>query len=304
MRIRSIGASIFVWLLAPLSAADSDWFQKSMADIESAASLPPEEAIELLYPRLSLGRSVSLTEEQKTVYLRAREVLLATQGHALHSQRRMDRLLSALDREPSTDLKALIYYNDTAQNEELPHLGYSYEEAMESLRNLKFLPTSESVSVLASYLKHPEGRNGTMASGQPYPMSPRGISITAAGVLTEMGIEHPPVRPPMTAEDIWTKVDAWAEWWDEVKSGKRTYRFQGSPVEYGPDGPVDPSTIKHLNRRPPTNTNATTESSPSEPEAKDPKRSKSFLALITVALALLFIGAYRAVIFRKARSDR
>ncbi len=73
----------------------------------------------------------------------------------------------------------------------------------------------------------------------------RGIpaSANAAALsLANLGIEHPPVpyiqRWSLCEYVKPEELNAWKAWWNEIKAGKRTYRFIGSNIDYGPDGPV------------------------------------------------------------------
>ena len=44
----------------------------------------------------------------------------------------------------------------------------------------------------------------------------------------------------------WEDVPRWEKWFDEVKAGKRTFRFVGSDVIYTLDGPADAATLKRI----------------------------------------------------------
>ena len=241
-------------VLLTLSAEALDleeWRRENMAAIDAVALLPPEESFAILGSRLEIGGGHELTPEQSEVFHRAQELLLSKPGHARFLQKKMDRMLEVLSAEPDPDRKALIYYNSEPgpEIEGVTLLGYSYREVLIDLSRLRFLPSAESVAVLASYLKHPEGRDGKIASGQPCAdQSAQGISLDATMCLMKIGIENPPIINRIEGESDWVQVDAWKEWWDEIEAGVRTYRLKGSPIEFGPDGPVDPATIKRLSR--------------------------------------------------------
>jgi hypothetical protein len=63
-----------------------------------------------------------------------------------------------------------------------------------------------------------------------------------------LGIANPPTDGAIPDRQGYfydlDKVDAWKAWWNEVKAGKRTYRFIGSSVEYGPDGPIEKDKVR------------------------------------------------------------
>jgi hypothetical protein len=124
-----------------------------------------------------------------------------------------------------------------------------------SIRLLKFLPSAETVSVLGHYLNDSEGRDGKTLLGENVSnpnddFTPRQPNAEEAAIsIRNLGIEHPPARasgiqvyPGASKEEI----DAWRDWWNEVKEGKRTYRFIGSSIEYGPDGPATKEQMEKL----------------------------------------------------------
>lgn len=79
------------------------------------------------------------------------------------------------------------------------------------------------------------------------PLAPIGYS--AARALTRLGISGAPMKEfvrisddgvmGMTAKEYYdTNIEPWRIWYAQVKSGKRTFRFEGSEVEYNLEGPV------------------------------------------------------------------
>lgn len=106
---------------------------------------------------------------------------------------------------------------------------------------LSLLPSPETVAVLGHFLEDPEDlRPKVEPPGQDYALYPPNFAA-ASIALSNLGIEDPPVKEkapgPRSGWFTMENVEAWRNWWSEVKSGRRTYRFIGSPVEYGPNGP-------------------------------------------------------------------
>jgi hypothetical protein len=103
-------------------------------------------------------------------------------------------------------------------------------------------------------------------------------------------------------------VDVWKQWWNEIKSGKRTYRFKGSPIEYGADGPATPEQIekarvtRERDEKRATGQDRRTGSEKSSEKASEKKKQSSPLfILIAATLALLVsIGWY----FQRAKASR
>jgi hypothetical protein len=75
----------------------------------------------------------------------------------------------------------------------------------------------------------------------------------AYDAISHLGIENPPTGPSDRAGASYPdleRIDAWKNWWNEVKTGKRTYRFIGSDIEYGPDGPIAAVQAQKHEKRP------------------------------------------------------
>ena len=109
--------------------------------------------------------------------------------------------------------------------------------------------------VLGHFLNDPESRDGRDLTGevikfsdyQHYPPNCAAAYIAIAN----LGIEKPPggEKPDRNAYDYnLAELDAWKNWWNQVKDGRRTYRFIGSPIEYGPDGPASVEVIQRAQR--------------------------------------------------------
>ncbi len=73
------------------------------------------------------------------------------------------------------------------------------------------------------------------------------IAELVVSSIHALGIEHPPFRELRANPNggiFGGEVDAWKDWWNEVKEGRRTYRFMGSSIEYGSDGPASKELIQ------------------------------------------------------------
>jgi hypothetical protein len=99
-------------------------------------------------------------------------------------------------------------------------------------------------------------------------------------------------------------VDAWKQWWSEVKSGKRTYRFIGSPIEYGPDGPATKEQMeratKHQRREDRTTGGHGSSPVASEESGSSVKKTNQSIYVLLAAVAAL-LGSF-AWYSRKTRS--
>ncbi len=177
---------------------------------------------------------------------------------------------------------------------------------------LRQLPSPETVAVLGHYLEDPEGRDGIDLLGNPiFNGSDVGPALPNCGqacfAMENLGIEHPPI-PPSPYKDMGTvlneeRADAWKQWWNEIKSGKRTYRFIGSDIDYGPDGPATKEQLERItkNQRRDDRTATNRGSAPVDSEDRGvsvpAKPSTAYLVIGAVATLLASFAWY----FRKTR---
>jgi len=113
-------------------------------------------------------------------------------------------------------------------------------------------------------------------------------------MLDHIGIDKPPVVHSPTSP--WESVDAWKDWWNEVKAGKRTYRFKGSPIEYGPDGPVAAQAVT----RPERNSTKTTVPQPESAEIVQNSKPEKIYWIVGGSILLILIAGWRALAGRRA----
>jgi hypothetical protein len=217
---------------------------------DRAASLPEDEMIERLSSGLfktTLTPIFTGVPERSEVANKLKMTLLSIPGHAKFYQDKIERLRAqALVDAKRSDAEIMRMRADHTMVE----FG-DYERFREdAFTVLALLPSSETVEVLSHFLDDPEGMKKRHLSDdersggdyRPFPTNARASAIA----LSKLGIENAPVQMAGN-RDFYDfapteELDAWKAWWSNVKEGKRTYRFIGSNVEYGPDGPV--STVK------------------------------------------------------------
>ncbi len=182
----------------------------------------------------------------------AQSLLLAIPGHAKYYQDKLESMRAealANARKPVAEVERL---RDAGT---LVDFG-AYDDFRQTVFPiLGLLPSSESVAVLGHFLNDPESRDGRYLTGELIPRSDFLVfppNCAAAYIaIANLGIEHPPggPKPDRRLYDYnLDQVDAWKDWWNEVKAGKRTYRFIGSPIEYGPNGPASKEVIERAER--------------------------------------------------------
>jgi hypothetical protein len=235
---------------------------------------------------------------------KAQSTLLAIPGHAKYYQDKIE----ALREEVLANSKKTEQELAKIQEEGKEYAGeWTYETYCENaFRTLARLPSPECVAVLGFYLNDPVGGDGrTLLGGKrrnpgddasPRPTNSEG----AAMAIRKLGIEHPPF-PPYDDRNEWYvkvgEVDAWKTWWDEVKQGKRTYRFIGSNIEYGPDGPAGKEAIERARqstKRDEERAAGRRKATPADDSVGQNTSSKStfYIAAILAVCALVALAAW------------
>ena len=229
-------------MVAPENPQDAgNWYQSMESGVAKwAASTDKPAQIENLgdYVR-KFGEKVPNHPDPRwhKVYEEAQEALLAIPGHAHYFADELERLRP-----------------DPKSNYELFRPKYLAE-------TLKGLPSPETIQVLGHYLsdmrdapydenpKYIEAvRSGKIRPSDSTPLPQNAWLATYA--LSNVGLRNPPFEP--VGNYIFLRFSPSAEslpkfraWWEEVKSGKRTFSFVGQTVEYRfkPDGSWETVTI-------------------------------------------------------------
>ncbi len=235
------------------------WERESLASVEAQKRVVPAESIPKLgkwAAKLALGSS-NVEKGERPVFHAVQSALLAIPGHAKYYQDQIEqtRTFQKHYESLSQDEQHRMQQEYRERNEDLGS-RHDYDGAR---RNafviLGLLPSPETVAVLGHFLEDPEGRDGKDVRGNPIfygsdvgpPLPNCGQAYTA---LEKLGIEHPPI-PPAALENMEVnleRADAWKQWWSEIKSGKRTYRFKGSPIDYGPEGPATKEQLERITK--------------------------------------------------------
>lgn len=214
-----------------------DWYQ-SMANgvVKWAAS--PDKNVQISnlgdYVR-KFGRKMPNHPDPRwhKVYEAAQAALIAIPGHAKYFADELERL--RLDPKSNYERIRPTYLAET----------------------LMHLPSPETIQVLGHYLsdmqdmpydenpKYNEAvHSGKIRPSDSIPLPQNAWLATCA--LSNIGLRNPPFEP--VADYIFLRLSPSAEslpkfraWWEEVKSGKRTFSFKGHNVEYRfkPDGTWD-----------------------------------------------------------------
>jgi len=252
MRYIFIYTAIIFVSISQSQGRDPEWFKRRSNDLENAIKIENmNDRINALGAFMSLGSHGEMDEEKKMIFNRAQAELLSIPGHAKYYQDKIEEMRAGVLADSKKSAAEIARMQDHGEKVFWEPVYSSYAES--TLRTLRYMPSAETVAVLGHFLNDPEGRDGKTAISTPRrspgdDFDPHPSNAEAAtSSLRHLGIETPPFRNPdgaITDEEI----DAWKDWWNEVKEGKRTYRFIGSKVEYGPEGPASKEVIQHAER--------------------------------------------------------
>jgi hypothetical protein len=280
------------------------WEARFLSAIEQERNTPPESSI----PKLGnwvrkLSRGTNREKGERPVFHAAQELLLSMPGHSRYYQNKLESLRANI-------LEAAKLPEDPFRKKVNSALGDYEDFRARAFPILGLLPSSETVAVLGLLLNDPEGRDGKNILGEPFIISdatPFPINAGAAAIaIRQLGIEHPPFRERPGAFDYEyhpEEIDAWRDWWNEVKEGKRTYRFIGSSIEYGPDGPASKEQLQRIERNRQRDAASNRPRSAASPaEAEEQPHTKIGIAIGGALLVLLASIFY--VLRAKKRSPR
>ena len=199
-----------------------------------------EEKLLALFPGLRTMSFWSEVEghryESEIVFNRIRQEVLAIPGHA-------EFYSDKIERE-----RAKIELGDCRG-------GYDLHRTM-IFETLKSLPSAETVKVLGEFLIDERDTPPPRYPGQDYSNDPANCHL-AARALFKLGLRDVPMGGDHRPID--QTLNDYRVWWEELRTGRKTFSFKGQNVEYRfkPDGTWDTLPIAN----------------PSEDDVKPPKPS-------------------------------
>lgn len=154
-----------------------------------------------------------------------RERLLSIPGHAEFFGKRVTDSYEAVK----------AGYTDGVNSKYVPWARYTSALSSE-LQVLALMPSPECVRVLGDMLSEDwkwPGYGEVYIDGVIYP-----LDHSALGALGKLPIANPPTSEIRHTGDVINGLESWKQWYAEVKSGRRTFRFIGDDTEYDLRGPV------------------------------------------------------------------
>jgi hypothetical protein len=237
------------------AAAQHEGLARWQEDIINSEELPQNERIALLGGALSKISMFNLYQVSKRieVYDLAQQKLLSIPGHATYYRDKINALREQLN-SGQIDLDAWS------------ERKYPYFEA------LGHMPSEEAVEVLGEFAEDKYGWTGSRDPGdwnvpglKEYRMKDWAVDFTvwkpACMALENLGIENAPVKKGERVKET-KRQELWSQWWQEVKTGKRKYRFKGSDVEHPVSGTIGTKSAALRQERRPTPPDKQTASPP------------------------------------------
>ncbi len=267
--------------------------QRYVETLAGMESIPPDEAISKL-SEMMVRTFRWQNDKSIAVYKSAQQKLLSIPNHTKYFTDKIEEAYeSNAERvrtfESQPEWKAaMAKMEQTGEGSKgmfdlLSRMWGDYAEICSvNLGMLGHIPSTDSVRALGNYLQDRDEPD--IESHSP------GTWSRAAESLTELISDGPMQTWQASYED----VPKWQNWFDEVKAGKRTFRFVGSDVDYTLDGPADAATLKriqerNLSRPRPniTKKHATPSEAPTGTNQKGPVFHAGLLAAILFCLAAL-----------------
>ncbi len=108
------------------------------------------------------------------------------------------------------------------------------------------LSSPEGVRVLGELLSNdwvPPGNETAPLSEKFVP-----LSVSSTVTLEKFPLLDKPFKDPITESNVADANAAWLLWYEKIKSGNRTFRFEGDPTEYDLNGPAPKQKIERFER--------------------------------------------------------
>ncbi len=207
--------------------------------------LPREEAIRELSSGLrktSPLRTTYTVPEKAEIHEKLRNAFLTIPGYAEYYR---DRVLEA--REQLEKVRAgtrTDMLEGTAAHHVLSAQG-------DCFGTLSLLPSAETIRVLGEFLDDHRGwrdpHPGMTETEREWLKIEVPNSYKAANALQFLPIVGKPFPKTKWRKDYSKEeIAIWKQWYDEIKEGRRTFRFEGDPVEYDLNGPAPKEKLERL----------------------------------------------------------
>lgn len=224
-------------LLVPILLVDQgnaihpDAVKSHRAKIAQALANPNQENIVVL-GELLVGSATYLDNNDSLaveVHKEIQSALLAIPDHAEYYQ---DQVLRAQER-----------YRNQGGNE----AWFDYRGKIgAAFQIFPHLSSPEGVRALGELLSNDWVPPGNDTAPQSEKFAP--LSVSARVALQKFPLVDKPFKDPITKQNVADANAAWLLWYEQIKSGNRTFRFEGDPTEYDLNGPAPKQKIERVER--------------------------------------------------------
>jgi hypothetical protein len=151
------------------------------------------------------------------IYQSIQREILSIPGHAQYFADEIEREQKAVEKYPTCTG---------------PRVSYDRQRAL-YFETLCHLPSPETIAVLGHFLHDDTDTPVPLVSpDSDWGENPRANSYFSSGTIISIGLRNPPVESQRRNVDPDILLAETRAWWEEIKSGKRTFSFIGHKVEY------------------------------------------------------------------------
>lgn len=262
------------------------WEEKILLSIARQEQEPRDEALERLgkwLRQLNPNDTINTERGDALVFKSTQAMALSLPGHAEYFGKKVT--------DPYEQIKQ--GYAEGKRASELPWSRY-LRNSWDAFKVLSLLPSHETVYVLGEMLEDDWKWPGYEQEIHADYVRDT-LDIRALGALSKLPFVNPPTGPLHTPQDWRDNVGVWKVWYQEIKDGRRTFRFIGDSVHYDLRGPskrgeVFPNTSRSGKR---ADTSGETGASQS-PERQTSRFLPYLLGFLFVAAGLVYYFKRRA----------
>jgi hypothetical protein len=224
---------------APLSASPVKWTDE-LRKIET-------QQVKLWQDTLESVRDKTPQDKLKSLSLGLRNMGYRRANYDSHSFE-VDRMFEAIQSTMLSIPGHARYFAEEIKREQEkvvkyptntgPRVSYDFNRA-KYFNTLAHLPSPETIAVLGEFLADDiDTPQPLMSPDSDWGENPRANSFAASVTISATGLRDAPADKKSYEADPESHLAKTRAWWEEVKSGKRTFSFKGQSVEYRfrPDG--------------------------------------------------------------------
>ncbi len=213
------------------------WESKMLDAVRNQSKNHPAVAIPNLgFWVMQMGMPNNLEMGDRPVFKAAQTALLALPGHAEYFVNEIKQAKAA----------AISPEELQGRDGKISWSNYNRVRS-EAFDTLEHLPSIETVRALGEFLGDEENPNALRpGDGTPDTLGPgsnSGLAIMALRTL----IQNDPIKFRTLDLEL-GETQVWQQWYEQIKAGNRTFRFEGDLTEYDLDGPAPKEKLTRIER--------------------------------------------------------